>query len=207
MITHGIRRAGKINIEPPVLRVFETAHSCRRSLPTRKPQSKQSVPMLHTQYSAPGPPSSHSPSDAVGQFWDVTCDEQPDDLGAQSTQSVPRSQVSDSAPLPPSSHSPLPVLEHMLLHKSELEDTGGEVFCALVGLKPRRENVISTNLCTLCPLTERIVPAKYTEPRVSSPWTSLACYHPSIFLEENETRKARHRKRIRHDNAMFEEQH
>ena len=188
MITHGIRRAGKINIEPPVL-LFETAHSCRRSLPTRKPQSKQSVPMLHPQYSAPGPPSSHSPSLAERQFWDVTCDEQPDDLGAQSSQSVPRSQVSDSAPLPPSSHTPLPGLEQLLLHKSEL---GGEEFCALVGFKPRRENVISTNLCTLCPLTERIVPAKYTEPRVSSPWTSIAS---TLRFSWKRTRKAHSKKK------------
>jgi hypothetical protein len=70
MITHGIRKAGKSNIkghiEPPMLRVLEAAQS-GRSVLTRKPQSMQSVPMLQTQYSEPGPPSSHSPSDNVGQ--------------------------------------------------------------------------------------------------------------------------------------------
>ena len=33
-------------------------------LRTRGPQSVQSVPEMHAEYSAPGPPSSHSPSEA-----------------------------------------------------------------------------------------------------------------------------------------------
>ena len=153
MITHGIRKAGKSNIEPPMLRVLEAAQSVR-SLLTRKPQSMQSVPMLHIQYSEPGPPSSHSPSDNVGQVWSVFSDEQP--LGPQSEQSVPIMQLEFSAPLPPSSHTPFSMLGHsatLFVQKEiELEATVG-LFCALAGLKPRRENVISTNLCTLCPLT------------------------------------------------------
>jgi hypothetical protein len=65
----------------------------------RGPQSTQSVPRLQMAYSAPGPPSSQSPSEATVQVSEHNRE-------PQSTQSVPRPQMAYSAPGPPSSQSP-----------------------------------------------------------------------------------------------------
>ena len=65
-----------------------------------RPQSGSSVPKEQKECSAPGPPSSQSPSFRKRQVWR---------LAAQSGSSVPNAQKEYSEPGPPSSQSPSPV--------------------------------------------------------------------------------------------------
>ena len=78
----------------------------------RGPQSVQSVPYPQSEFSAPGPPSLHIPSDEKLQV----SVHRGEVRGPQSVQSVLYSQEADSAPKPPSLQTPsdaeLQVLPH-----------------------------------------------------------------------------------------------
>ena len=98
----------------------------------RSPQSKQSMPMPQMPYSAPGPPSSQSPSDAWMQF-----SLQPGVMGTgggeggrmprspQSKQSLPSAQRPYSSPAPPSSQSVSEACTHSLLQPGLPGGCGG----------------------------------------------------------------------------------
>jgi hypothetical protein len=98
---------------------------------SRSPQSSQSVPRAHCEYSAPGPPSSHSPSIFSTQVFKHTMPGErggsmggggegglggSDKRGPQSLQSVPRPHAENSLPAPPSSQSPSLPCRHVSWH-------------------------------------------------------------------------------------------
>ena len=102
---------------------------------SRGPQSVQSVPPAHIEYSAPPPPSSQSPSSKESHVL-----EQPTLLaggggggrggavavrGPQSAQSVPKMHIENSDPAPPSSQSPSSGKMHVLVQPGTAVKGGG----------------------------------------------------------------------------------